>query len=153
MHSKLKFFIKKKKGGRIRVRKKERQHCGDLVPKATVGRKNKPRAGLGALAWGPDGREGAHSGGRRGPALSSVGAQTEQGLKQDGGTAGRVRAVSGSNSPTETSGSVLHFANQAPHPQAPPPSMGHPMPSFQRGVLHPLPVQWLGLGLWWEGST
>lgn len=52
MHSKLKFFIKKKKGGRIRVRKKERQHCGDLVPKATVGRKNKPRAGS-CLGLGP----------------------------------------------------------------------------------------------------
>ena len=41
-------FIKKKKGGRIRVRKKERQHCGDKE-QAQGGELPCP-----ALAWGPD---------------------------------------------------------------------------------------------------
>lgn len=65
----VKNFYKEKKGGESGLEKRK-DSTGD-EEQAQGGELPCP-----ALAWGPDGREGAQSRGRRGPALPSVEAQT-----------------------------------------------------------------------------
>lgn len=143
----VKNFYKEKKGGESGLEKRK---------DSTVGTKNKPRVGSClALPW-----PGAQMGGR--------------GLSQEGGGAlpclrWRLRQGRGSDrTEAQLEGSEQCLGPAHPQRHWGPSSTWrtrHPthrlflqawdthMPSFQRGVLHPLPVQWPGLGLWWEGST
>lgn len=107
-----------------------------------------------ALAWGPDGREGLSlEGGGPQPCLRWR-------LRQGRGSDRTEAQLEGSEQypgpahSTETLGSILHLANKAPHPQALPPSMGHPHAFLPEGSYTPSLCNGQAcLGLWWEGST